>query len=499
MESTAWFFGSYRFFCLSMNEVADALEKLKAFNRMVCADAELRRQLVDGPYDILQRQQGQLLALIRDYLKHPKETLRALKRSDVLAPGTFFAGVTACFLMVWATCARKADVLLFAVDKTSSKGERDFRIEGLYRYLETASLRYVEVFHTLPSEVLKNAWSRKRTALYHEAFEFLADLRFRWSSRHASMRTLAAGLACEGFSETDRPLARALALRLLKSGQSVPLRVRLYVAFVRRFKPRAILSIDDTRHYHDLVAAARSLDIPFYAFQHGLFTVSHVGWLDDGCGSNEKKIRPDVLVVWSEYWKRELLRLGTYFKERELLVGGSPKPEAPVAPPPVEDGTFGILIPYESGAPRAEVGAYVRRFLEDPSVRIFFVARPDLDIASQLKDYGVPAERLTVTTSAEVGPHLSKMHVTCGVCSTYLYDALAFHRPVVILETSRTTGLAMVENGFADKLATGGKASDLKRIVAASVPQAEARAQKYLGGGVTLGETMKQLLGETRS
>ncbi|HJV32904.1 MAG TPA: hypothetical protein VJ694_02650, partial [Patescibacteria group bacterium] len=446
-----------------MDEIGAGLGRLKAFNRMVADHPVLSARLIDGEHDILQWQQGLLFAAFREYGKRPAEALRVAETGGRVTPGLLLSGLVACALTLWTFARGKRDIVLFSVDKISADGDHDFRIDGLYRHLRARKLRFAEVFHAqLGRASLAYAWSRKRAAVYHEALELAAAALGGGAAREA--REIAAKLDCLEFEEADRPFARALAEKLLRAAAAAPRKIRWYRRVLARLAPRAVLSIDDTRYYHELCVAARSLGIPFYAFQHGLFTVSHAGWLDHGYGTSEKKTRPDRLIVWSDYWKRELLRLGTYFKEDELAVGGNPKGEPPPAPPPAVAGAFGVLVPYESGAPKEEAGAAIRGFLEDPSVTVFFSVRPDRDAKMQLAEYGLtPSERLVVVREG-LDALLPKIHAVCGVYSTFLYDALAYRRPVVILESSRTTGRAMAENGLAEFLPKESDAAELKRI-----------------------------------
>lgn len=476
-----------------MDTTAVALEQLRAFNRMVSETPELRSRLVEGPYDVLQQQQARLFAALRGRLKKSGTDGEAPQGGRMRA---YADAATALTLTVWSALSRRADIVLFAVDMISADHDHDFRLDGLYRALRARKLRTVEVLHTLiGSTTLAHARSRKRAAAYHEAFELLARLWFRFCRCRPKLRAIAEALPCEAFPEGERAFIRKLALQTMEASVHAPFKVRLYRLLLRRLKPRAVLGIDDTRYYHDLAAAARDLGIQFHAFQHGLYTVSHVGWLDDGCGANDRKIRPDTLVVWSDYWKRELLRLGTYFSERELLIGGSPKREKEITPPPPSrDGRFGVLVPYETGAPKHEVSVFLKAFLEDPAVTIFFKARPDMTHEAQLNEYGLEASPRLVILEKDVESRLSDIHAVVGVCSTYLYDALVFRRPVVIIETSRTSGMAMAHNGLADFLPKGSDAAALKNLVASAESKAEERARAYLGGGVSLDQTLDALL-----
>ena len=483
-----------------MEEFTSALRRLKAFNRMVAHHPELSARLVGGEHDFLQWRQASLFSAFREYHLRPVEALRVAETEAKITPGLAAAGLVACALTAWAAAFRKADVMVFSVDKISSKGGRDFRLEGLYRFLETEGLAYVEIFHArLGRAFFRHAWARKRSAVYHEAFDFAAMIRFRHRG-DAEARRIASALPCEEFDEADRPFVRALAEKMLRGIVVSRFRIRWYSRVIARLRPKALLSIDATRHYHEACAAARSLGIPFHAFQHGHFTKYHVGWFSAEAGGSDG-MRPDTLHVWSPYWKKELLRLGTNFKEGEIRIGGDPKGDMksseakPYIPPPV-DGPIELLVPFETEAPRDEIVRDLKKLADSGKVKIWLKTRPDWDVRVQMRLYGLegadPARAEAVADAASV---LDRIHAVLGVYTSYLYDVLAMRKPVFVLKTSMDGLDGMVLNGLADGF--DASAPDAaKRLADAcreAAPKLAERAAKYLEGSGDLMTTLEGL------
>ncbi len=480
-----------------MEATERALQDLKTFNRMVAGHPVLSARLIDGEYHALQWQQALLFRAWRAYRASPPGTPSVPARRKTLRMA--FSAMVARALTACATLTREADVLVFGVDKIDARSGKDFRIEGLYRFLEDRGIPYVDAFHTvLGLAFYRNAWIRKRCAVYHEALVFAA------SSRSGSdERRIAAALPCDRFDAADRPFVRALAEIALLRAAAAPSVVRRYVRILARLRPRAILAIDDTRYYHELIAAARTLRIPSYAFQHGHFTKYHAGWLKADAGPGND-IRPDRLFVWSPYWKRELLRLGTNFKEEEIVVGGDPKgsksePETAPYAPPHEGGRIGLLVPFETDAPHGEIADALASILATGRAKIWLKTRPDWDKARQLRAYGFDgSDPSRVEAIDDPARAAGGIHAVVGVFTSYLYEAVAMRKPVFILKTSHGGGEGMIVNGLADAFDAAGPDAVDRLISAcrAAGPKLDARAETYLRGAGDLTATLEALLPE---
>ncbi len=487
-----------------MDEFAAALKQLKAFNRMVLDHPELSKRLVHGDHDFLQWRQGKIFVAFREHHRKTQATVGVAatlsKRASSSRLKWLWSGLAACTMTIWSL-RQKKDVIIFSVDKISAEKDHDFRIDGLYRFLREKRISFVEVFHAqLGPSLLAHAKSRHRAAVYREAFEFLASIWFRWCRCRLQARRLAAALPCAEFEEADRPFVRHLVEKLLGNLHASRFEVRWYRRVLKRIRPRVVLSIDDTRYYQELCAAARAEGIPFYAFQHGHFTKYHAGWLASGA-STPNDAQPDALFVWSPYWKNELRRLGTNIDSDRIRVGGNPKglavaTEAPPYIPPKVGERLGLLVPFESDVVFEEVRALLKKLIATEHVKVWLKTRPDWDRDEQLQRYGL--DELSKDQAEAVPDHrpfLSHMHAVAGVYSTFLYDALATMRPVFIFKTSMDVGEGMVVNGLADALdvSSGDPVTSLIAACHAAAPQLQDRLDRYQGGASDISTTLTEL------
>lgn len=391
---------------------------------------------------------------------------------------------------------------MFSVDKLSAEGDHDFRIDGLYRFLKEKIVSFTEVFHTqLGQATFAHAKRRGRAAVYREAIEFLGSIWLHWCPCRVEAKTLTRDLPCAEFEETDRAFARDLVEKLLRGVATSRFEIAWYRRILKVIRPKIVLAIDDTRYYQELCAAARAEKIPMYAFQHGHFTKYHAGWLASGVGS-KRDTRPDALYLWSPYWKKELLRLGTNFSAEELRIGGNPKSDAKptaLAPyaPPTNSEKIGLLVPFETDAPFEEVQALLRHLLSTGQVKIWLKTRPDWDTEKQMRLYGLHERtREDAEAVSQHAPILDRIHAVAGIYSTFLYDALPSMKPVLVFKTSMDFGEGIVINGLADAFDASdeGAIERLRALCREAAPKLAERLERYQGGTGNFQETLAALL-----
>ncbi len=494
-----------------MDEFSAALQNLKTFNRMIASHAELSSRVLEGDEEYLQWRQAKIFIAFREQhrAKAARDAASGPRKGFGRSLAAFFkrasSGLGATALTFWAMWGRgKKEALIFSVDKISAEGDHDFRIDGLYRFLKERGISFTETFHTqLGKSTFVHAKRRGRAAVYREAFEFLGAIWLRWCPCRAEARLLSRDLPCTEFQEADRPFVRGLVEKLLFGVAASRFEIAWYRRVLKAIRPKMVLAIDDTRYYQELCAAARAEHIPFYAFQHGHFTKYHAGWLASGVGRG-RDTRPDALYLWSPYWKKELLRLGTNFFADELRIGGNPKNDAKpsmLAPyvPPTDAETIGLLVPFETDAPFEEVQALLRRLLATGRVKIWLKTRPDWDTETQMRLYGLhdrPSEE--VEAVSQHAPILERIHAVAGIYSTFLYDALASMKPVFIFKTSMDFGEGMSINGLADAFDTSGEDA-IKRLRALcrdAAPKLAERLERYQGGTGDVQATLATLFEE---
>jgi len=385
----------------------------------------------------------------------------------------------------------RPEIVIFGIDRVSdAQHAADFRLASIYEYCKTHHIRYREILHTVFNRsFLVNMMRRPRLSFYLEAvdtfYTALCALGLR-PRRHP----LAFG-ELSGFTEEEARFARHIIRKYLGEEDKMRFRIRVLSAFLACARPKAVWMIDDTRHYQELILAARSRSIPTYAFQHGHFTKYHVGWLRDARTSLES-IYPDHLVVANEYWKRELARLGSVFPPDSVIVGGAMLGGQGFASKSPDSVVLTILTPHETDSPKDGV-ARVMNQLIDAGFVVVFKLRPDYSREQQLAEYpGIRGENIrTVSSLTELD---ARPNVVIGVYSSLLYDFVEAGIPVGILGDLSDYGSGMVENGLANLIHSDGRLlADIATLAALPSTELEARRQAFVQPTISFRETLDSI------
>lgn len=471
--------------------LAYRLDLLRRINALVIEGAPLSHAKILDRYNVWQCFQSRLfyqdLRVFCDGAWPPPSP--SLRMRVQASAALLTARIITCGgrLMLWL---RRPKVLIYSVDRTNSKlSLSDARIDPVYRAVQKAGQRYIEAFYSLPGrDLVKNFLKRKRFALYGAA------MGISFSHRPPALDWSRIDLST--FSESERPFVRATVEKYLAA---IPLFIKRVERYKRLFEGsslRLVLAIDDTRSYWEVVLAAHLAHIPAYAVQHGRFGKYHVGWLSDGTFDGEI-IQPDRLYVWSEYWRHELLQLGTYFSPETICVGGS-KDALPTLVPRDRREGLTVVLPYESEAVKEEVKPYIDALLECPDVRLLFSIRSDIDRSRQLKEYGLTEQyhpRFFITDDpARIA---AEADMIVGTCSTFLYDLIGAERPVALLHTSSDLGEGLLRNNLADELTLDDPTlcETVRKIAETSHSVLSARKEKLFGDDqLRMEDTLRRLL-----
>jgi hypothetical protein len=413
-----------------------SLALLQQINEIQIDGKSLRSFFVVHGYDMWESYQMSLFADIKRWTVYPNDYKRDKKsRASVLRILLLIESLVALIF-------KKPDVLVYTIDKISSKtAENDVRIDSLYEVLTTHKIKYLEIVHAVSGTVtLGNFLTRKRLVVYLEAFMF-GSCKFEHT------------VDLHNFEDKE------FVLHLIKKYYHRLCTTKHINKIFTFIRPKAVWGIDDVRHTGELLIAAKEKKIPTYLFQHGHFTKYHVGWLSSGI-SKYKIPRADYIVVWNEYWKKELIRLGTYYPEQSIIIGGE-KTKKKIA---IETSTtLSVLIPYETDAPKEEVKKYIAA-LKLNNIRVYLKVRNDISHTRQVEEYGGDIESVT-----DIVP----VTAIVGVYSTLLYDALGTI-PVGILDTSMDYGLGMVENGLAGIVRLNSLKQDILNLKITKLPNDSA-------------------------
>ncbi|MDO8565344.1 MAG: hypothetical protein Q7R67_01870 [bacterium] len=444
-------------------------------NELIERDGDLRNLFLWRGWNLWQSYQGILWTDAKNWTLGQDQMIG----STVLFLKWVIAGIaitTISFMSAAFLVLSRRTILIYSVDKLGGAYQNDQRLEPLYEALAEKQSKYVEIFHTLSTrETVKNFIKRKRPVMYLESITFILSPIIWLYSRRA--KNITSKLDCNSFIKSE--VEKFIALRVISKA-----RIILFQALFRISGVKLIFAIDDVRHYSELMTAAQLSGIPSYGIQHGHFTKYHTGWLRANDIPGEI-MRPRALLVWSEYWKRELLRLGTYFKPEEIIVGGNlPKVEIVEA----KDPKISILIPYEADAPKEEVRRYIEEIVKNSDARVILKLRPDHDEKKQMDAYGLKSgERIIAMKSTKEA--LENSSLALGTYSSLLYDCVAHMIPVGILITSLDYGEGMVTNGLADFVKN---IDSINKLALTSKETLVSRRKKLLG------DNDKELAGSIR-
>jgi len=365
----------------------------------------------------------------------------------------FLIGISsASFLLL---VFRRERVLVFSIDRVNSKYKGDFRIEPLYEHLVRNRIPFIEIFHTiLGRNVFINFIKRKRSSFYLEALDALCSFFIIMRLIKRADSAWVDDIDFSNFTLEEGEFVKNVVKRYIYQTDISAFKIKILTHLLSIIKIKALFTIDDARYYHEIILACKLNAIKTYAFQHGHFTKYHVGWLKDPSFIGGV-LAPDLLVVWSSYWKDELARLHSVFPKHQIIIGGTRRMFMKAKSTSInrkrQDIT--VLIPYETSCPKTEVSAYITKMLACPEVRVIFKLRPDMPKEQQLSEYnineGFHSNFSVVTDAVHAMPNVD---IVAGVYSTFLYDALAYTKRILILKTISDYGEGLTLNKLADQL-----------------------------------------------
>ncbi len=430
------------------------LEFLKKVNTIKYGDELLCNLFFYDKYNLWQGYQQSIFAKIKVFSKRKKyDTQCGTKLSGIkdIIVQVFILSSGCMAFFVLLVSGRKT--IIYSVDKVSPPFRSDFRIEELYRVLKYKNIRYIEFFHTiLGRSTLMNMVKRLRPAFYIESFDILFKILVCLRFIKLQEISFIEELDLSQFkTQSEKFFVKKMIKDYIFYSQLSKFRITVFSRLLSFSKVKVLFGIDDARSYQEIIVACRNNNIISYALQHGHFTKYHVGWLDNVLFEGEC-ISPDVLLVWSEYWKKELVRLGTYFTQEQIVVGGMKEVvyKAGTSFHMTEKETI-ILIPYENDAPKEELKLYISKLLTCPHVKLIFKLRPDMPKKQQLEEYDLTKNEdvLAVFNFEDI---ISNVDIVAGVYSTFLYDVLRYEKKVALFKTTLDYGEGIVINGLGDCL-----------------------------------------------
>jgi len=462
-----------------MNDLTFALEKTKEFNKLVLNDKELSKIFVFGKYNFLQLYNPLIFLDFRNYYK--KNNTEMLKDKNQKQSYfsvlffAFFAIVLSFKALIWFKIRQKK-IIIFSNDVCNSQYQGDFRLTKIYKYLISKKIKFGEIFFSANDRrIFNNFIWRRRLAFYSQTI----DVFYRLFGQKKEIKKKKFFL--NGGNENERIMNEILNIYL----KTIPLtefRIKFFEKILNFLNIRLILTIDSVRRYGELIAAGKNLGIEVFAFQHGQFTKYQTGWLDM-TGNIDNVIKPNKLFVWADYWKEELLRLGTYYKNDEINFCENTKSDITVSEYFNESGE-NILMFFETDAPKDLAVQYIEKILKCPGVKIYFKTRPDRDLSKQLIDYGLDKNNSNIEIVSDVDEILNRINIVLGFQSTMLYEMIVRGKSVGVLESDLDYTDGLIFGGFSEKISLNNTCSKLELLSKKSEKELIDLSHKFTGYNV---------------
>lgn len=229
---------------------------------------------------------------------------------------------------------------------------------------------------------------------------------------------------------------------------------KIHLRRLRKTRIKTFYGFDDCNGYiFPLLYACQQKSIRTIGHQHGAYVRRHAGYVMEGIEKSDYRWF-DVLIVWGEYWKEQLLRISKVYYPESIVVG-SPKLKLNYIDGEESHGRpKGVLIPYEFAANTYKVGRYMER-LVDLGYIVFFKPRPDEKLEDQLEAYCISQEyrkkiRIVNTITPSV---MREIDIVAATMTTMAYELLPYRKIMWIFETEYRHLEDLVEQGLAHKIA----------------------------------------------
>lgn len=395
--------------------------------------------------------------LFRDIQKFDRNLIKE-SRENISWRGLFSGAILffVSFLKFALSLLINPKVIIYGIDKYTPTYGSDPRMDDLYNFLSSKKVKYLEFLHSVSGALARsNLRKRKRGAIYVEAFDFIYNFLSLIFFVDKSKISFIERVDLSVFTDDlERKFAKQLILKYAKLRSVSIFKIRWYERIFKIISPKLIILIDDGRyHYYELLLAAKLSGVESIAIQHGQFNKYFlVGWLDVPSFVG-KYVSPDRYYLWSDYWKQELIAMGTFIPKNNLIVAGYPEK---ALPKPISktkenaDENLYVVLPYETSAPRNEIIYYVREIMRCDGVKLIFKLRPGGDKLSQIKEYSFTDEEIkNILIVEKIDDYFGKNLLAVGCYSTFLYEMVLREVPTAILDTPYDHAEGMIRNGLA--------------------------------------------------
>ena len=333
------------------------------------------------------------------------------------------------FSLVLSIILRK-EVLVFSVDTISdSKLRIDKRLKPLFEALSLENKNYITFYHTITNfGAIQRAFRRGNGAVFMESFDYVYNLCGFLLPKQPEFNVE------ETFgNKSEIQFAKYLIRKYSQLIILSNLKTKFLTIYLRFSAIKKAFMIDDVRNYHEIVLACRANNIRTIAIQHGHYGPFHIGFLKQNLSGGT--VKPDTLIVWSEFWQKELLRLNSIFDKSDMVIGGGMEDYQKIDLENDNDVNY-FLVPFEKDLDKDIVLRVMRGVSQVEGWKVLFKLRDGVSDNIQFDAYNFTKEdREKIIGIKDTAKAFGMARIVAGVYSTLLYDALASGKQVVVIKT----------------------------------------------------------------
>ena len=408
----------YLNFCLPYTQYADLLFHLKNFDRVY---------LFQPPHP----------DLFRYFLSaHNRRCIAVgsfrLGKLLPLPAGIFIQCLLSLCFLPWLKMA-KPELMIRTSDRLDAPYDFDFRQKFFYNELRRRKTAFAEFIRSSDSwrSVIRNAWQRKRPAVYSgaiiELLHALTRLFYRFSPPPLEQ-------------EPAKYFWHLVALHYLRNFRGTILSIRAMKLIIRWIGIKAaIIPAGADRTFHEILGC-KLAEIKTVGIQYGAtlryFVVSDFMPEFDG----KKKLSLDKYGLWSEWWRDYYLKYGRAFNPEQFHISGPMRPLEDAAFPAGDASPKSpkVLFISEQLADPKEVMPYLSALLEAKDFVLTLKFRPGQDGFEDWLAKNEPDLLSKARTSKEyINKAIAESDVVVGSHSTAVLEGLAQLKRCLFFRTEK--------------------------------------------------------------
>ncbi|MFH1780852.1 MAG: hypothetical protein ABH841_02520 [Candidatus Nealsonbacteria bacterium] len=360
-----------------------------------------------------------------------------------LLPGGVLIQLLLSFLFLPVLMLMRPKAMYRIGDQIDPPHSYDFRHEYVYRELKKRKIKFVEFIRSLQPwhKVLRNAWRRKRPAIYCTAITYFILEKLSFFEKRKDKK-LIQKIRSEGRSPEERfwlyCATHFLSGKIRATGWSIEIMELL----LKAVGVKASIIISASSRALPEVLGCQLAGIKTIGIQHGLAFCWYLphDFMPEYDG--EKQLSIDKYGLWSAWWKEYYLAHSKAYKQEQLYISGPMRPlekePAIVTSADFKAGSLKVLFISEQLAAPEEIMPYLAAALNCKEFVLSLKVRPQADGFEEWLKKNNPGilGKLTISRD-DIHKAIAQSDVVVGSHSTAVLEALCQLKPFVFFWTNK--------------------------------------------------------------